>query len=50
MPLAPAKRNATYQDVLDAPENMLAELIDGNLYLQPPFNGAFVDLGRLWRP
>ena len=26
---------ATYQDVLDAPENMVAELIDGELFLQP---------------
>ena len=33
--LLPAKLNATYQDVLDAPEGMRAELIDGALYLQP---------------
>ena len=26
---------ATYQDVLDAPENMVAELIEGALHLQP---------------
>ena len=26
-------RKATYQDVLDAPENMVAQLIDGELYL-----------------
>ena len=26
---------ATYQDVLDAPENMVAELIRGALHLQP---------------
>ena len=26
-------RKATYQDVLDAPENMIAQLIDGELYL-----------------
>ena len=32
--LRPAKLNATYQDVLDAPEGMRAELIDGALYLQ----------------
>lgn len=32
--MQPAKTNATYQDVLDAPEHMRAELIDGNLYLQ----------------
>lgn len=31
----PAKTNATYEDVLAAPEGVTAELIDGNLYLQP---------------
>ena len=30
-----ARYPATYQDVLDAPENVIAELIDGALYLQP---------------
>lgn len=29
------KHPATYQDVLDAPENMVAELIDATLYLSP---------------
>lgn len=29
-----AKKRATYQDVLNAPEHMLAEVIDGELYLQ----------------
>lgn len=29
---APAPRPATYQDVLDAPEHMVAELIEGALY------------------
>ena len=29
------KSPATYQDVLDAPPNMVAELIDGDLHLQP---------------
>ncbi len=33
--VAPAGRPATYQDVLDAPPNMVAELIDGALHLQP---------------
>ena len=28
-------RKATYQDVLDAPPNMVAEIIDGALYTQP---------------
>ena len=31
----PHKRNATYQDVLDAPEHKVAELLDGDLYLFP---------------
>ena len=29
----PARRRATYQDVLDAPENLVAEVIDGELVL-----------------
>ncbi|MBX3228554.1 MAG: hypothetical protein KIT84_07870 [Labilithrix sp.] len=29
-----AKR-ATYQDVLDAPEHMVAEILDGELHLMP---------------
>jgi Uma2 family endonuclease len=29
------KRPATYQDVLDAPEHMIAEVLDGELFLQP---------------
>ena len=33
--IRPARRSATYQDVLDAPEHMVAELMDGELYLQP---------------
>jgi len=32
---APAKRRATYQDVIEAPEHMIAELIDGELLLHP---------------
>lgn len=31
----PARRKATYEDVLNAPEHMIAELIGGELYLQP---------------
>lgn len=30
----PAKRRATYQDVLDAPPNLVAEVIAGSLYTQ----------------
>lgn len=32
---APAKRPATYQDVLDAPAGMVAELVHGALHLHP---------------
>lgn len=31
----PKKRRATYQDVLDAPEDMVAEIINGELVLSP---------------
>ncbi len=31
---APALRRATYEDVLNAPEHMIAEVIDGTLYTQ----------------
>jgi Uma2 family endonuclease len=31
----PAKRKATYQDVLDAPEHLVAEVVNGDLYLTP---------------
>jgi hypothetical protein len=31
----PAKRRATYQDVLDAPPHRVAEVIDGELRLHP---------------
>jgi Uma2 family endonuclease len=30
-----AKAHATYQDVLDAPERQVAEIVDGELYLSP---------------
>jgi len=33
--LAPARRPATYQDVLDAPEHMVAEIVRGALHLHP---------------
>lgn len=42
---------ATYQDVLDAPEHMVAELVDGELHLQPrpgqPHTEAASVLGML---
>jgi Uma2 family endonuclease len=31
----PARKHATYQDVLDAPERMVAELVAGDLYTHP---------------
>ncbi len=52
--IRPARRPATYQDVIDAPENMVAELIDGALYLQPrpakPHAEAASVLGMLIGP
>lgn len=33
--MEPAARHATYQDVLDAPEHVVAELIAGELYTSP---------------
>lgn len=33
MDASETKRRATYQDVLDAPENMIAEIVDGELQL-----------------
>lgn len=35
-----SKHNATYQDVLDAPEHLVAELLDGDLVLSPRPGGA----------
>jgi hypothetical protein len=32
---ASPRRRATYEDVLAAPEHMVAEVVDGGLYLQP---------------
>ena len=34
-PTPPVPRRATYQDVLDAPEHLIAEVINGELVLQP---------------
>lgn len=31
----PARKHATYDDVLNAPDNLVAELIDGTLYTHP---------------
>ncbi len=50
----PAKRKATYQDVLDAPEHMVAEIIGGELRLSPrpggPHASATSRLGYLLGP
>lgn len=35
MAAEPAKRRATYQDVIDAPEHLVAEVLDGQLYTHP---------------
>ena len=46
----PARRRATYQDVLDAPAHMVAEIIDGELSLMPrpakPHAAAAAALGE----
>jgi Uma2 family endonuclease len=48
------KREATYQDVLDAPEHLVAEIINGELRLSPrpagPHAGATSALGYLLGP
>ena len=31
----PARRRATYEDILNAPEHMVAEIVDGELYTSP---------------
>lgn len=35
MPADAARRRATYRDVLDAPEHLVAEVLDGDLYTHP---------------
>jgi Uma2 family endonuclease len=46
----PARRRATYEDVLAAPEHMVAEIVDGKLRLQPrpakPHAAAATALGE----
>lgn len=44
----PARRRATYQDVLDAPSNLVAEVIAGELHLSPrPAGGHASASGEL---
>ena len=56
---APKKTAATYQDVLNAPEHLHAEIIDGDLRLSSlhrgdvkvraePFDAIELDLSVLW--
>ena len=46
----PARRRATYEDVLRAPEHMVAEIVDGELHLNPrpakPHAAAATALGE----
>ncbi len=48
------KKPATYQDVLDAPEHLVAEILDGELYLSPrpggPHAAATSTLGYVLGP
>jgi len=50
----PAKRRATYQDVLDAPSNVVAEIVGGELRLSPrpggPHQRATSIIGALLTP
>ena len=50
----PAKRRATYQDILNAPEHMVAEILNGELYLSPrpgaPHTAASSALGFVLGP
>ena len=39
LPSMPTRRRATYQDVLAAPEHMIAQVIDGELVLMPRPSG-----------
>lgn len=43
----PARRFATYEDVLDAPENKVAEVLAGVLHLNP-LDAIELDLAVLW--
>lgn len=48
-PTGPFTRRATYQDVLDAPEHLIAEVLNGELHLRPrpviAHQGASSELG-----
>ncbi len=43
----PPRRRATYQDVVDAPANMVAQILDGELVLMPrPTHRADVEIRK----
>ena len=44
---ARARERATYDDLLRAPENMIAELVDGELYTWPRPGGGGTSLPPL---
>jgi hypothetical protein len=52
----PARRRATYQDIVDLPENVVGEIVDGELFASPrpttariePFDATDLDLSRWW--
>jgi len=47
-------KRATYEDVLNAPDNKVAEIVDGELFLSPrpaprhALAHSELELGRLW--
>lgn len=45
MPRSATRRRATYQDVLDAPDSVVAEVVDGELYTtpRPAFRHAYAE-------
>lgn len=43
--LSTFRKRATYQDVLDAPDNMVAEIMNGDLYLSPRPAPAHAETG-----
>ncbi|MDB4962077.1 MAG: hypothetical protein JWP01_2076 [Myxococcales bacterium] len=44
---APTTKRATYQDVLDAPEHTVAEIIDGELHVSPRPAGPATSVGSM---
>jgi Uma2 family endonuclease len=53
--MEPARRRATYEDLLEVPEHMVAEIIDGELYASPRSGSPHAHAtsavtGELWGP